>query len=211
MAKFNELFTFSGTIGDLVGCKGPFGFYVRSRPRKSIKPPSVNQLAARKKMKQVMDFLAPLRPIIHLGFALPRGQDSKTAAMNRAVSHVYHNALEGEYPDFAINPAKVRISQGALKGLEITGINIVGDHLRLHWEPGHLNKRDAFADDIVYVVVYNLMDQVAPMGLFSRNACNACLDIADEPKGSQLLVYVCVGERDNRLFSNSQFLGTFIR
>ncbi|GGC23591.1 hypothetical protein GCM10011386_14410 [Parapedobacter defluvii] len=210
MAKLNELFAFSGTIGDLVGCKGRFGFYVRSRPRKSSKPPSVNQLAAREKMKQVMHFLEPLRPTIHRGFALPRGQDSKVAAMNRAVSYVYHHALEGEYPNFVINPATVRIAQGSLAGLEITGMEIVDNELRLYWEP-RINRKDAFGDDVVYLVAYNTTEHVAPIGMASREAGIASLDVADERAGSQLLVYVCVGERDNRRFSNSQFLGTLIR
>ncbi len=210
MAKVNELFAFSGTIGDLVGCKGPFGFYVRSRPRKSFKPPSVSQLAAREKMKQVMHFLEPLRPIIHKGFALPRGQDSKVAAMNRAVSYVYRHALEGEYPNFVINPATVRISQGSLAGLETTAMEIVDDELRLHWQP-RINRKDAFEDDVVYLIAYNNTEHVALVGVASRKTGVACLDVEVEREGSQMLVYVCVGERDNRRFSNSQFLGVLIR
>ncbi|WP_257668108.1 DUF6266 family protein [Parapedobacter tibetensis] len=210
MAKFNDSFAFSGTIGDLVGCNGPFGFYVRSRPRKSTKPPSVKQLAAREKMKTVMDFLSPLRELIHLGFASPYGQHNKTDAMNRAVSHVYHNALGGEYPHFEIDPSNVRLSQGTLKGLDVDGIGVDGDQLRLRWGPD-ADRKGAFNDDQVYLVAYNFTGRFAAIAAGYRIAGNMGLDVAPEPVGSRLLVYVCVGDQGDKRFSNSQFLGTIER
>ncbi len=210
MAKFNDLFAFSGTIGDLVGCKGPFGYYVRSRPRKSTKPPSSKQLEAREKMKLVMGFLEPLRPIIHLGFLSSHGSFSKTAAMNRAVSHVYHYALEGEYPHLVINPANVRLSQGTLKGLEIKEMKLIHDQIQLRWEP-NANKKNAFKDDKLFFVTYNVAERFAAIVVVPRASGNVTVNVADEPIGSQLHVYVCIGDRDEKCFSNSQFLGTLVR
>ncbi|MGK6350171.1 DUF6266 family protein [Parapedobacter sp. DT-150] len=210
MAKFNDLFAFSGTIGDLVGCKGPFGFYVRSRPKKSNKPPSAKQLEAREKMKLVMGFLTPLQTVIHRGFASSYGSYSKTAAMNRAVSHIYHNALDGEYPNLSIRPEQVRLSQGSLKGVEAIEMELVNNQLQLRWTP-NANKKNAFNDDRVFLIAYNAEKKIFSVAEALRAEGSVSVDIADEPIGSQLLVYTCVGDREEKCFSNSQFLGTVER
>src|SRR5690606_38879109 len=110
MARLIDLLTFSGAVGDMVGCNGPHGFYIRSRPRKPAKAPTQRQLEARARLGLAMSFLKPLKAIIYRGFLAEPSARTKITAMNAAASHMLNNAITGEFPDLQIDPAKVRLA-----------------------------------------------------------------------------------------------------
>ena len=204
MAKLIDLLTFSGTLGDMVGCVGPNGFYVRKRPKKPAKPPTARQLETRAKMALVTSFLAPLRELIYLGFA-QRGPASKAGAMGRAVSHALQ-AVVGTYPDLGIDPALIRLSRGNKDRLISPAVRLEGGVLRVTWIP-HDNAMNAFGDDTVYAVAYHARDGVVIAGTDTRDAGEVHLNVSSEPPGSRLLVYAFTAERDGQRCSDSQFLG----
>jgi len=208
MAKLFNMTAFSGSIGEIVGCKGPFGFYIRRKPRKSKKQPTQRQLEWREKMAMAAGFLAPLKEIVYLGFATSYGSHTKTIAMNRAVSMLIQHALEGEYPNFYINPAAVVLSRGALSRLRDLQVGFINRKLRIQWS-ALLPTFNGFADDRVYILAYNTTERTVVVEMIERRAGVMEVDLRTESAGSELLVYVCVSTYDGKKFSNSQYLGRF--
>src|SRR5690606_41431275 len=105
MARLSNLLSFSGVLGDVVGCNGPSGFYIRSRPKGSGKAPSPKQQDTRSRLATEMRFLKPLKEIVYVGFAQAHPSRSKNTAMNATASHIPNYALEGEYAEISIHPA----------------------------------------------------------------------------------------------------------
>ena len=209
MARLVDLFTFSGRVGEVVGCTGAHGFYVRSRPRKSRSQATPRQLEVREKFAMASGFLKPLKELIYEGFlgAHPRG--NKVSAMNAAVSHLINHAINGEFPDLTVNPAEVRLSRGKLAKLAITGFGRKDRSVEVNWEYGGA-RASGHSDDRVRVVVYNLQEKTVMINDTVRQSGEITVDVAEEPTGSELLVYVYVADRRGKWFSNSQFLGKVV-
>lgn len=207
MAKLINLFTFSGRVGDLVGCQGPRGYYVRSRQRKSSKPPTAKQLEARARMARVMDFLTPLREIIYVGFDSKSNRGYKTGALSKAISHAMRKAMLGKYPNWYIDPSEIRLSQGDLLPLRIREIVPTGSGVvYVKWNTTQVRRR-AFDDDRVFVIAYRYPDKVLVVAENQRSAGEVSVDTSSDCPGSEWLLYACAAERDLSRFSNSQFLG----
>lgn len=206
MARFSNLLAFSGVLGDVVVCNGPTGSYIRSRPRRSEKAPSVRQKQVRSRLATTMRFLKPLKEIIYAGFAKAHPSRSRTTAMNAAASHMLNYAVEGSFPDITINPAAVRLSRGTLAALPDAGYEQVGSAVTVTWSSlcaalsGH-------PDDVVTAVCYNLRERSVVVTEALRSDEMASLDLFELPQNSTSLIYVLVADRDRKQFSNSQFLG----
>lgn len=207
MAKFINMTSFSGTLGEFVGCMAPSGFYIRSRPRKSRKPPSVRQQEIRAKMALVGSYLFPMKQIIYMGFAASYRVKSKTAAMNRAVAHALRHAVGGAFPDLHIIPGQVVLSQGGV--VKLTGMewNVLAGQLHVKWE---LRKKyGAFADDKVFILAYNAAAKNLEVGEVAREAGYLVMDLHVASPGSVLHIYVCVSNWSEKEFSNSEYLGSY--
>lgn len=207
MAKFINITSFSGTLGQFVGCTGPFGFYVRRKPKKSLKPPTAGQLATRAKMALVATYLLPLKEIIYMGFAAAYNVKSKTAAMNMAVAHAMRSAIAGTYPDLSIRPEQITLSKGKVQRLWKPEGQLQERHLKVTWRP--MITFSSFADDIVYVLAYNVKAKTVAIREAVREAASVTVDLEAEPSGSTVHLYVCVSNRESKLFSNSQYLGDY--
>lgn len=210
MARLIDLLTFSGKVGDLVGCKGAHGFYIRSRPRKSRKPPTPKQLEVRARLAMVMGFLKPLKTIIHEGFSTTHGVVNKVTAMNAASSHLLNHGVLGDYPDIHIDPAEVRLSRGNLVGLVMVELRELPGKVEATWPP-IATPFSGYNDDRVTLVCYNPAERSVMATGVMRSEGTLTVDVSDEPPGSQLLVYLYVADRERKQFSNSQFLGTLMR
>lgn len=208
MAKFINMTSFSGTLGEFVGCMGPFGFYVRSKPRKSTKAPTQKQLENRMKMGLIGNFLRPFKEMIYLGFASSHHVKSKTAAMNMAVAHAMRNAIGGTFPDLYIQPDGVMLSKGNVQKLNKIAVKLEDQHLYVRWSAS-VNNINAFADDCVYVLCYNVQQKTLTIGEEIRRTGAMELNLKAEPHQSTLLVYACVSSRAGKFFSNSQYLGDY--
>lgn len=193
-------------MGDIVGCNGPTGFYIRSRPQRSEKAPSPKQRDARSRLAAVMRFLKPLKEIIYMGFAQAHPSRSRTTAMNAAASHMLNYAVEGSYPDITINPAAVRLSRGTLAPLPDAAYEQTGSAVTVTWNP-MLLKYSGNADDRVMAICYNLRERSVMVVEAMRSDAMATLDLVELPLNSTSLIYVLVVDRDKKQFSNSQFLG----
>lgn len=201
-----DLLTYSGKVGDMVGCKGAHGFYIRSRPRKAKSPASPRQLEVPARLALATGFLKPLKAIIYEGFSGTYPINNKVSAMNAATSHVLNHALVGNYPDLRIAPAEVRLSRGTLGKVIVTKFGKTNTSMEVFWSP-MVSPFSGHGDDRVKVVIYNPMEKTVMASEAMRETGETTVDISDEPPGSELLVYVYATDRDKKQFSNSQFLG----
>lgn len=194
----------------MVGCNGPHGFYIRSRPRKPAKAPTQRQLEVRARLGLAMSFLKPLKAIIYRGFVADWSVRTKITAMNAAASHVLNHAIVGEFPNLQIDPAEVRLARGTLAGLLQAAFHAAGASVVVNWSP-ELLPFAGNTDDEVTVLVYNPSEKTVLAAATTRGAGTAAVDVSEESLGSELLVYACVCDRDGRRFANSQFLGRTVR
>lgn len=132
MAILNKgFFTgFSGKVGDIVGCNGKSGFYIRRRPAKTTKPPTFKQLAHREKFKLAQSFLSGLRELFRL---MPDTGSKHISAFNAALSRVVKEGVIGEYPGQFINYAAVKLSANGLFNAFDYSVAGLQNTLRLSW------------------------------------------------------------------------------
>ncbi len=101
------------------------------------KPPSVKQLANRQGMGVVIHFIAKIKGFIDAGFCLVAKEANKYPH-NMALSFNKKHALQGIYPDIAMDYTKVLVAQGSLQPAQNPRAELVPEGLRFSWdaEPG---------------------------------------------------------------------------
>ena len=101
----------SGTLGDRVYSHWRGVPVIRSAPGPRKKKSSPAQLAQQASFRLISKFLQPLNSLLSVSFG---EQNKKMTAANAAMQHNLKAAITGNYPDLAIDPARVLISRGAL-------------------------------------------------------------------------------------------------
>ncbi len=108
MAQGNIFGMLSGKIGSVVVYERNGKQIVRSNP-KQRDPKTPKQLAHRLKFSLVNKGLSPLNKVIKLGY---RNSDKN---YRKLVGEAYHNAIIGEYPNFALDYSKIKVAEGDLQ------------------------------------------------------------------------------------------------
>ncbi|SEW38961.1 hypothetical protein SAMN05428988_4958 [Chitinophaga sp. YR573] len=107
-----------GVVGNLEGYILNGKYIVRSRRRKSTKPPSEKQLACRKRLAVVNKFLSGFIPYVQVGFAYT-GAEKGYTGYHAATGYQIKQALTGQYPDYIIDYTKVRLTEGPMSNENI--------------------------------------------------------------------------------------------
>src|SRR5690606_22476388 len=95
----------------VVGCTWKGIPYMRALPKKRTSKLSEAEIANRKRFGDAQIWLKPLLSFVRIGF---KGFSPTVEGYVAAKSYLLRNAMEGEYPDFTINPAKMKLSYGNL-------------------------------------------------------------------------------------------------
>ena len=101
----------SGKVGDVVYTNWKGVPCVRSKPGPRKKKSSPTQLAQQASFRIIQTFLPPLGDLLSISFS---EQSPKMTAHNAAMQHKLKAAITGNYPELAIDPARVLISRGSL-------------------------------------------------------------------------------------------------
>lgn len=211
MATFLKGITgsYSGRVGNVIGSSWRGIDYIRSLPRKSSKPASLDQQAQRARFGMTTSFLKSIKDILMVGYA-----DSKLrgkTGYNVAFQHFINHAILGVFPSYSIDFSMVQISKGNLSNLmalEVT--ETFPQVLSLTWQPD-VNRFNAFTDDQVIVLLYNPSDN-----LFSAyegvTRLDASLEIAlpVSYSGKTVVGWTFNIHRDGKTTSNSQYIGEFV-
>lgn len=137
MAKLNK-----GILGPIIGKLANVVGYIRlGAPvlrmapvtRKKKKTRTEAQQAVNLRFKIVKSFIAKVNTFISVGFKLEVAGTTKIAE-NAAVSYNIKNAVVGEYPDLALDYAKVMISKGRLPAPSNPRVELQGNFIKFKWD-----------------------------------------------------------------------------
>lgn len=147
--------SFSGLVGSVVGATWNGIDVMRSRPKKSTKPPTLAQMKQRDTFALMREFSREVSDIIRIGFqAYHVGQTPDNAAFSLNIE----NAVTGVYPSISIDYPEFVLSRGNLLDAPVITVATTEDaQLDFSW----LNNADVSdplntnSTDKVAFVVYN--------------------------------------------------------
>ena len=112
----------SGKVGTVIGYMRNGKACLRSAPITVKNPKTPAQLKQRAKFRLILGLLRPITEFLRIGF---QNHASKMSAFNYAMSYNMKNAIQGMYPDFAIDYDKVMLSKGSLAEVQNATVSSV--------------------------------------------------------------------------------------
>lgn len=142
---------FSGKIGNVVGCKGKNGFYVRSLPSHVSNPRTELQQAQRRRFSLAMQLARALTPFLHISYREFAGAKKPFHA---AVSSFMQNAMVQVEADYAIDFNKVLVSRGSLTAIRRAKAFREKNAIGYTWEDNS-GEGNAAATDAALLLAFN--------------------------------------------------------
>jgi len=197
---------FTGRIGNTIGYIVNGVQYVRSAPKKRTGPLSPAQIIQREKFSLMTKFLAPLTSFMnetHKYYIYRKTGYSKHFSLN------YHEALIGEYPDFAIDYRRIRLTTGSLAGH--SGIHVSCGQkgfLDFHWNDNSCSGQGAYPCDRLLLAFYDEDEKCWEIKNEMALRMDGFLTIQmGNHRGNRLQVYTGFTSPDRQRVSKSQYLG----
>ena len=201
---------FKGKAGSVIGSSWKSIEYIKGLYKKRTKPASEEQLMQQAKFTTVMRFLLPATPLVRIGFGQKKAD--KATAGNMALQANLQLALTGDYPDYALDYSKVRISDGFfLAGGAPTALVDAGN-LEVTWDPTLSSLYDTREDDKVYILVYQpTIDEflTAPEPPL-RGDGSVSIALPNHFLGAAAHVWIFFADRKNVKVSKSSYLGELV-
>lgn len=198
---------FSGKVGPIVGSSFRGLDVLKSKPKKSNKPPTLEQQNYRMRFGLIVGFLNPLRRIIARGYGSGEGARSK---LNLCISYHSRKAVVGDYPNLEIDYSQIILTKGELDGANNT---IAGSgspsSIDFTWTDNSgkgLNK----ATDLAVLVAYcpakhRHMFEIGPS---TRESESATLTFAVDYPGETFHCWMAFVSADGLAASTSNYLGS---
>lgn len=158
---------FSGKIGNVVGCKGKNGFYVRSLPSHVSNPRTEQQQAQRRKFSLAMQLARTLTPFLHISYREFAGAKKPFHA---AVSSFIQNAVVQVEADYAIDFNKVLVSRGSLNTIRKGQVFREKNEVVYTWEDNS-GEGNATTTDVTLLLAFN---RTRWMAVYSDAAAQRC-------------------------------------
>lgn len=205
-----------GTKGQLTGRIGDLTYYTangqhvvrKSKNDLSGKPPSVNQLASRERMKLVVNFLKPVKDFVKIGFGSTK-RNPGVNAYNVATAVLLLEAVTGKYQAYQLDYAKVVLSRGRL--MQSLGALVVLENgeFVFTWQS---ENRWPGAGDRVMMVAYceELQEAIYVAGGEKRIAGRDAIKAPQEWEGKKIHFYISFCTGDCKSVANSSYLGHLI-
>jgi hypothetical protein len=197
---------FSGKAGSVIGSSWKDIEYIKGRPKTSNKPASQRQLEQQAKFAMAVKFLRPIKDL--LNFTYGSLKDGRATGFNMALKQVLSDAILGDYPDYYIDYAAVKLSYGTLAQATGSASAEAGGMIRLIWN-SQVNKYNAFADDQITVLIYDPQTNIYINGDENLTRADGEMDITlrDEMIGQTLQIYYFFTARDGKKISLSWYAG----
>ncbi len=192
---------FSGKIGNVVGCKGKTGFYMRSCPVHVSNPRTERQQAHRDKFAQAIQFARTLTPFLHISYREFAGMGQPFHA---AVSSILRNAVIETATGYTIDFSKALVSRGSLTAVRQVEVTWINDKASYTWADNS-GDGNAAPNDVTLLVVFN---KTRWMAVYSDAAARRCdekveLDIPTTWSGDFLVPYLGFRSADGEVVANS--------
>lgn len=201
--KNNILDAGTGSIGPVVIYKMYGKTYMRSKPDKYRDRKSPAQLAQRRKLTLSLEFLRPFKKLLRVTYA---HEAVGRSAFQAAQSYNLKNAIQGDYPEQTINPAKALLSVGKVILPESITLTKKENGLLFEWAPGY-TEQAARKDTLV--VMARIREQHFTDYRFTgaRREDNAYLWPTELFKHGALDVWIAFRGYQEDDMSNSKYLG----
>ena len=207
MAKIKSgiLGPLSGKLGPIIGStwKGiPCVKEVSKKPKRESSPA---QLASRKKLKFINNYLVPFHQYLTVGFANDAPQRTEISA---AISRNYHDAFPWENDEIKVELAKFRISIGSLRMVSDFYATASEQVVNFSWKENY-GKGAKFNDQLM-IVLYSPEGEIADgcTGGPSRAHKEWQLKYDSELAGKLVHVFVSVTSVNRKLIADSMYFGT---
>lgn len=192
---------FSGKIGNVIGCKGKTGYYVRSRPQHVSNPQTERQQAHRGKFAVAMQFARTLTPFLRISYREFAGSGQPFHA---AVSSILKNAVADTAEGLGIDFEKALVSRGSLTVVSQASVVQTEDHVSFAWTDNS-NEGNAAVTDATLLLVFNKTrrEAVYSDGVACRSDEKAVLDIPKDWGDDELVAYLGFRSADGETVANS--------
>ena len=208
MGRINKgiLGGFSGKVGTVVGASWKGIAYMRSLPQSVKNPRTLPQRTQRTRFSVALGFLKIINAVLRVGwkeFAV------RQSAINAAMSYTIDNAVTGDYPDYAIDPAKIVISRGGLTGASVTELGGSDGSVMLKWTDNS-GVGSALATDKVLAAVVNQSkgDAITVVGGVARSTGRQEIVCPVDWSGDLVYCYLGFVSEDGKVVSNSVYMGS---
>jgi hypothetical protein len=202
----------SGTVGTVVGSNYRGKDILRSKPKKSSKPPVQAQVDQRFKFGLVTAILSNISDLIKLAFKV---KNKYLSPMNTAVQYNLEKAIVGVSPNFELQYSLFRIANGKLQGLTMLTFAAAAN-LRLNltwditdngmWTPEQKLIRDK--DTLRLVLYCEETEMFFTTGYTAtRSAGTFQTRMPNAEEGNTVHVWLVVVATDLKSTSTSQYLG----
>lgn len=184
---------------------------VKILPNKTRKAPKIAQKVQRARFRTGQKFVISANSLISIGY---RNNKAKAKPLEAACSYHVKNAVQGEYPDFSIDPSKIIISidHGGLKHERSAKMSMVKCNIvEVTWDTaGKYNPcelLDRNNDDTLFLL-YNETKGTLYMGeKVMRREGTLSRKIPSKNVGDVIHGYFFFAAKDGKV-SNSQYLGS---
>ena len=196
----------SGKIGQVVGATWKGISILKVLPAKVANPKTDKQLDQRQRFAVTMAFLQPMSKFLRVSwgsFAV------KMTAINAAMSYIIKNALQGTYPNIAVDYPNALVAKGSLPpALNATAASTVAATVAFTWLD---NSTEAGASDTdkTLIVIYSPAKKqaVTAMGLQERLANSQAVTVPSSFSGDLVHCYIAFETLDGSEQSNSMYAG----
>lgn len=205
--KQGILGSFMGKIGSVIGSSWRGIHYMRVVPAYVSNPQTPAQTMQRAKFALAFEFLKPIIAFLRISFKHAAVEMSE---INAAMSHAILNAIDGEYPDFVVDPENILVSTGPLMAVSAaTATAVTSAGVEVTWEDNS-GTGNAQAGDIATLCVVNPekedIDVLMEAGV--RSDGTAEIEVPESYIGDTVHVYLCFNTAEDGDWANSVFAGT---
>jgi hypothetical protein len=200
---------FTGTVGTVVGANFRGKNIMRSRPKKSNRLPSEQQIVQRDRFTTVNHFLAPLRSLINRYYGHRQGAVSR---FNQATSYHMKEAVELIDAVFEIIYNKVLFAKGDLPGMQDPVVTAQEESsINIDWK-NNSGQGLAKEDDTLIAVVY--IDKLQQFKIFegiaTRDSESVHIDLPSYLKDLKVHCWATFVSDPRKLSATSTYLGEVV-
>lgn len=199
----------SGKVGNVIGGSWKGIDYLRIKPSSVANPRTEGQVTQRYKFTAALEFLQPSRDFIKVGF---KNFANGMTEFNYAMSLTLANAVSGNGLSAAVDYARALVSKGTLNGALNPAVSTINGGIATITWTDNSGGSNALATDKAMILIYNPVKKssVYITSGADRNIGTQELPVPDSFIGDEVHVYFSFISADNRLVSNSMYLGVSV-
>jgi len=207
MGRFTKgiLGGFSGKIGNVIGGSWKGIDYMRSLSDRRKREPTEKQIIQRARFAYAVNFLQPLHQLIRQGY---RNQANRKSPINAALAHVLKKVIEGDYPSYQINYAKLEIAKGLLTIPNTHQVQINADQIEFSWTDSAVTLEDHGDNHALLLAIGEGLYPACSINEFKRSDQSGTLALPPGPANTAVHCYLAFAHESEATVSNSHYLGS---